>query len=123
MEIQGRVLDLDFTNGGRLILVSKSKELAKVEEWETEYLKSADDFYHVVSSDERREVEKAKKVRTTVASHPFPDSSHACHGKFKCSSMRMQHCWEVHCEAVIQIMAPSSIVTARSAGSFLEYRL
>ena len=66
MEIQARVLDLDFTNGGRLILVSRSEELAKHDVWEREYLASNDNWYYVVDKEERMRIEKEKRVRSSA---------------------------------------------------------
>ena len=73
-EIQARVIDIDYTNGGRLILVSKSEELAKHEYWEREYL-CADEFYYVVDKDERMRIEKEKRVCNVAA---FNTDAHQC---------------------------------------------
>jgi hypothetical protein len=67
MEIQARVLDIDFANGGKLMLVSKSDELARDTFWEEEYLHSVDQYYYVISNEERNKIEKAKKVCMTAA--------------------------------------------------------
>jgi hypothetical protein len=71
MEIQARVKYIDFSNGGRLQLVSKSSELADQARWEEEYIKQHDRYYHVITAAERQEIERNKRVR-------IPHACHAC---------------------------------------------
>lgn len=67
MEIQARVYRIDFSNGGRLVLISKSEELAKHTVWEHEYMRASDKYYYVIEQKERMAIEKEKRVCQNAA--------------------------------------------------------
>lgn len=68
-EISARVKEIDFRTI-RLILLSKSGDLADTERWEREYLALHDDWYYIMTEQERQVLERAKRVRCLPGMRP-----------------------------------------------------
>ena len=74
--VSARITEIDY-GAMRLRLSSKSAVLAESARWEEEYLRSNDEFYHVLSDRELAEQEAAKRVRHVLqlgACHSRPDA-------------------------------------------------
>eukprot|EP00892_Ulva_mutabilis_P012129 jgi/Ulvmu1/9289/UM050_0038.1 len=61
-EVSARIIEIDY-GAMRLRLSSKSGVLAESSRWEDEYLRSVDEFYHVLSDREQAEQDAAKRAK------------------------------------------------------------